>query len=83
MVANRYTLRLHKGMNLRLERDENLDPRDDARLRELLEDMVVAVMGGLDLDLSAGWRLVVHSQGGGRIWAWVSVDDSGRTVVKR
>lgn len=83
MVAARYTLRLHHYGDLRREHDTNLDPSDDTRLRELLEEQVKAVEGTLELDLSNAWRLVVHAVGGGRIFARVTVDGSGRTVVKR
>lgn len=83
MPANRFTLRLYQHGDLRREWDTNLNPADNGRVRELLEEGVKAVAGTLDLDLSQGWRLVVHSPGGGRIHARVTVNGSGRTVVKR
>jgi hypothetical protein len=83
VTANRYLLRLFRYGSMRREVETNLDPKDVSRLRELLEEQVTAVKGTLRLDLAAGWRLVVHSVGGGRKWATVTVDRSGRTVVKR
>jgi hypothetical protein len=83
MAARRFTLRLRQHGRQRREWDTNLDPADDSRLRELLEEGVSAVHGSLKTDLADGWQLVVHSLGGGRIWAKVSVDSSGRTAVKR
>lgn len=83
MTAKRYLLRLYKYGSLHRETETNLDPKDNGRLRELLEQEVKADRGTLDLDLSAGWKLVVHSLGGGRIHARARVDGSGRTVVKR
>ncbi len=83
MVANRYTIRLYQLGDLRKQVDTNLDPADDSRLREVLEEQVKAVAGTLRLDLSAGWKLVVLNLGGGMVRATVTVDKSGRTVVKR
>jgi hypothetical protein len=83
VVANRYTIRLYHYGDLRKQVDTNLDPADDSRLRELLEQQVKAVAGTLRLDLSAGWKLVVLREGGGQIKATATVDRSGRTVVKR
>ncbi len=83
MVANRYTIRLYQLGDLRRQVDTNLDPADNSRLREVLEEQVKAVAGTLRLDLSAGWKLVVLRLGGGQVKATVTVDRSGRTVVKR
>lgn len=83
MAADRFMLRLYRFGRERKQWETNLDPADDSRLRELLEEGVSAVHGSLNTDLSDGWRLVVRSLGGGRIWAKVTVDGSGRTVVKR
>lgn len=83
MVANRYTIRLYHLGDFCRQVDTNLDPKDDVRLRELLDEQVRAHKGTLRLDLSAGWKLVVMKEGGGRIHATVTVDKSGRTVVKR
>jgi hypothetical protein len=83
MAADRFTLRLHRFGRERKQWDTNLDPTDDSRLRELFEDGVSVVHGSLNTDLADGWQMVVHSVGGGRIWAKVTVDRSGRTVVKR
>ncbi len=83
MGAERYTLRLTRHGRQKREWDTNLDPADNSRLRELLEEGVSAVHGSLRTDLADGWQLVVHSVGGGRIRAKVTVDGSGRTVVNR
>jgi len=84
VAAQRYRLWLYRGMTRKgPDVEMNLDPKDDARLRELLEERVKAVMGTLRLDLSAGWELHVRGLGGGPLHARVSVDRSGRTVVRR
>jgi hypothetical protein len=84
MAANRCKLWLYQhGMRKGQEAETNLDPRDDSRLRELLEERVRAVAGTLRLDLSAGWELHVRGPSGGTLHARVSVDKAGRTVVKR
>lgn len=80
--AKRYTLRLYRHGMLQAERQENFDHRDDRRLRELLEALVKAKRGTLNLDLSQ-WRMEVWDVTGGPRYARVSVDESGRTVVKR
>lgn len=83
MPAKRYTLRLRHYGDLRKQWETNLDPADDSRLRELLEEGVRAVEGNLRVDLSNGYQLVVEAEGGGRIYAKATVDGSGRTQVKR
>ncbi len=81
--ARRYTIRLYRWGLFKRETDTNLDPRDDGRLRELLEQQIKAQAGSLRGPIDAGWELRIHSEGGGRIHARVTVDPSGRTVVKR
>jgi len=64
------------------EEETNLDPRDDAILRQTLERLVLAKQGTLKLDLSE-WSLVVHNVGGGQIQARVKVRSAGATEVRR
>lgn len=82
MAAKRYMLRLYEGMSRRgLEVETNFDRKDKDQLRELLEELVKAVAGDLNRDLSK-WSLHVLSTGGGTLHCRVSVDRAGRTVVR-
>lgn len=81
--AKLYTLRLYRRGGFKHELDMHLDPVDDSRLRQLLEQRVDIEAGTLRLDLSDGWELRVLAVGGGRLYARVCVDGSGRTVVRR
>jgi hypothetical protein len=83
VTANRYLLRLMAHTRRVREWEENLDPGDDTRLRELLEREVLAERGTLRLDLADGWRLVVLVITGTPKIAEATVDSSGRTVVRR
>lgn len=82
MIAPRYTVRLHERTTMRRQKDMNLDPTDDKRLREVLEELVKEEKGDLNRDLSV-WSIVVHSLGGGQIKAKCLVTGSGATEVKR
>ena len=82
MNARRYTVRLYERTSQRLQKDLNLDPSSDKRLREVLEELVTQHRGNLDTDLSV-WSIVVHSLGGGQIKAKCLVTSSGATEVKR
>ena len=82
MAANRYTVRLYWRSRLEAQEDVNLDPWDEVILRSTLERMVLARRGTLRLDLSL-YSVVVHSVGGGAIWARCGVAPSGATTVKR
>lgn len=83
MNARRYTVRLFERNTKRTETELNLDPSDDARLREVLEERVKAHRGDLKCDLSQ-WRVEVERTSNPKyVVAKVSVDSSGRTVVKR
>lgn len=81
--AKLYTLRLYRRGGYKHEIDMHLDPADDSRLRQLLEQRVEVETGTLRLDLADGWELRVMAVGGGRLYARASVDGSGRTVVRR
>lgn len=81
--AKLHTLRLYRRGGFRHQIDIHLDPADVSRLRELLMQRVDIEAGTLRLDLADGWELRVQAVGGGRIYARVSVDGSGRTVVRR
>jgi hypothetical protein len=83
MPATRYLLRLYRHYRKVREVQENLDPGDTTRLRELLEREVLAEAGTLRLDLAQGWRLTVVVISGYPTVAQVTVDRSGRTVVRR
>jgi len=83
MVARRYLLRLYQHRRQLRQVEDSLDPRDEVRLRELLEREVQVVRGTLELDLSDGWRLVVRTLRGAHTLVTVTVDPSGRTVIKR
>lgn len=52
MAAQRYTVRLYWRSSMRGEEETNLDPRDDAILRQTLERLLLAKQGTLKLDLS-------------------------------
>lgn len=84
MPARRYTARLYYLTSTkRGEREVSLDPSDDGRLREVLEEMVKAARGNLDCDLSQ-WSIRVSTIGSASYQvAALSVDSSGRSVVKR
>lgn len=84
MTARRYAVRLYYlTSSKRAEREVNLDPADDGRLREVLEDLVKGVRGNLKCDLSE-WSIRVSTVGGAPYQvAALSVDTSGRSVVKR
>lgn len=83
MVAKRYLLRLDQHGSQRREWEDNVDPADEGRLRELLDEGVGAAAGSMRLDLSDGWRLTVHALPNMRWVARVTVDSSGRTKVQR
>lgn len=85
MTANRYTVQLHRnGRHIRRhDQATNLDVNSDAILRDWLERLVKAEAGTLHLDLSNGWELRVRDVEAPRVRAKVTVDRSGRTVVKR
>lgn len=82
MTAKRYLVRLYEHRTRRLEREVNLDPKDDAILRSTLEDLVKAKVGHLRVDLSR-WSIRVHNLGGGMVRARCWVSKTGATVVKR
>lgn len=83
MSADRYTVRLFERFSKRSETEVSLDAADDDRLREVLEERVKAHRGDLKCDLSQ-WRLdVERTSAPVHVVAKVSVDSSGRTVVKR
>jgi hypothetical protein len=82
MTARRYTLRLHQTGRWRAEQNLNLDPADDGRLRAVLESWVEKRAGTLQLDLSE-WSMRVHTLGGGRVVATVTIQPNGATAVKR
>ncbi len=81
--AKLYMLRLYRGMSVKEETKDYLDPSDDARLRELLVARVTAVMGTDRVRLDQGWELRVLGPNGSPVYAKVTVDRSGRTVVRR
>lgn len=63
--------------------ETNLDHKDDAMLREVLEAQVMAYKGTLRLDLSRYW-IQVRDLGPSTIRVYrAEVDASGRTRVKR
>ncbi|MDQ1678052.1 MAG: hypothetical protein QOF58_6656 [Pseudonocardiales bacterium] len=82
MTAKRYTVRMYWRSSMQVQEDTNLDPRDDAILRQTLERMVQARQGTLRLDLSE-YSIVVHSAGGGRVHARCGVASNGATQVRR
>lgn len=82
MNARRFTVRLYERTTMRLQKDLNLDPADDKRLREVLEELVTEHRGDINTDLSV-WSIVVHTLGGGQIKAKCLVAASGSTEVKR
>jgi hypothetical protein len=82
MTAKRYTVRTYWRSSMQAQEDTNLDPRDDAILRQTLEQMVQARQGTLRLDLSE-YSIVVHSAGGGRIHARCGIAPNGGTLVRR
>ncbi|MCX5070854.1 hypothetical protein OOJ91_33960 [Micromonospora lupini] len=82
MNARRYTVRLFWYGTRRHQEDRNLDPRDAAALRAVLEEMVEASNGNLRTDLSR-WRIDIHTLGGGRIHARCTVTPGGQTKVTR
>jgi hypothetical protein len=82
VTADRYTIKVYRnGRRQGDPVDLNLDPTDDARCREVLEDLVKQRAGTLKLDLSQ-WSMDVHRLGGGMVRRTVSIDPSGRTVLK-
>lgn len=81
--ARLYMLRLYRGMSRKGEVKEYLDPHDDDRLRELLVRQVTAAMGTDRVRLEQAWVLWVLGPSGSPLYARVSVDPSGRTVVRR
>lgn len=85
MNARRFTVRLYERSGLlwrpRTSTDLNLDPRDDDRLREVLEERVKDHKRTLRLDL-AKWSIRVTDQRRREV-ARVEIDASGRSVVKR
>lgn len=85
MPAHRFRVQLyrHGAHRSRHEQLTNLDPADDGILRSWLERLVQADRGTLRLDLADGWELRVRIPAGVRVVARVTVDRSGRTVVKR
>lgn len=82
MIAKRYTVRLYRRAVQESQTDVNLDPADDKRCREVLEDLVKAKAGDLNRDLSEWW-IRVHTLGGGQVKATCKVTASGSTEVKR
>lgn len=82
VAARRYTVRLYLRSSKVGEEEANLDPRDEAILRQTLERMVLARQGTLRLDLSE-WSIVVHNVGGGQVQARVKVTPAGATEVRR
>ena len=82
MTATKHRLRLSWRKRQRLEREEYLDPTDDARLRELLEELAEEASEGRDVRLDE-WKLEVFPGRRRRRIATVRVDASGRTEVKR
>ncbi len=82
--ARLYMLRLYRGMSRKGDEiKEYLDPNDNDRLRELLVARVTAAMGTDRVRLEQGWTLWVLGPNGSPLYARVSVDPAGRTVVKR
>ncbi len=78
-----YKLRLYRGMFIKVEADEYLDPSKDDRLRELLIEKVKAAMRTDRVRLDQGWKLWVLGPKGHPIYAKVSVDGAGQTVIER
>lgn len=78
-----YRLRLYRGMFIKNEVEEYLDPRDDDRLRRLLIARVRFVMRTDRVRLDQGWKLWVLGPNGSPIYAKVSVDGAGETVIER
>ncbi len=84
MAVRPYLLRLYRGITRKgPEVTEHLNVRDDGRLRELLVARVTAVMGTSKIRLDQSWELWVLGVNGSPVHAKVSVDQAGRTVVKR
>jgi hypothetical protein len=82
VTAARFTLQLYRnGSRQGGPVDLNFDPDDADRCREVLEQLVKNRAGHLDLDLSS-WSVDVHRLGGGVVRRSISIDSSGRTVVK-
>lgn len=82
MAVGRHTVRLYWRSTMELQQDININPSNDQALRALLEQMVKAKRGTLQLDLSE-FRIQVHSLGGGRLKARCEIDSGGMTVVRR
>lgn len=78
-----YKLRLYRGMFIKDEVDEYLDPSNDDRLRELLIARVKLVMRTNRIRLDHGWELWVIGVNGSRVYAKVTVDGAGATVIQR
>lgn len=82
MTAGRFTLKLYRNGSRQGDPvDLNFDVDDEERCREVLEQLVKNRARHLDLDLSQ-WSVDVHRLGGGQVRRTISIDSSGRTVLK-
>jgi hypothetical protein len=82
VTATKHRLRLSDRRKQRVEREEYLDPKDEQRLRELLEELAEEASEGREVRLDE-WKLEVFPGRRRRRIATVKVDASGRTEVKR